>query len=59
MVAKDTTEADVLAKSLLIMGISEGTKFCEDNSIAAYFVDKNLNIFIQNGNPALCGTAVF
>jgi thiamine biosynthesis lipoprotein len=45
VVAKDTTEADVLAKSLLIIGINEGTKFCEDNFIAAYFVDKNLKVY--------------
>ena len=44
VVANTTIEADVLAKSLLIMGIKKGLILCEINSIPAYFMDDNLKI---------------
>ena len=44
VVANSATEADALAKSLLIMGVREGVRFCDDRSIAAYFIDKNLKV---------------
>jgi thiamine biosynthesis lipoprotein len=45
VISDTTTESDILAKSLLIMGIEEGIKFSEEKKIAAYFIDNKLNIF--------------
>jgi len=45
VITDTATQSDVLAKSLLIMGIEKGIKFSEEKEIASYFIDKNLKIF--------------
>ncbi len=44
VVANTATEADVLAKGLLIMGLKKGLILCEISSISAYFTDNDLRI---------------
>lgn len=48
VVADDIVFADIMAKTLLIMGQKNGLKFCEQQKIAALFVDTDANLFLSH-----------
>lgn len=48
VVADDIVFADVMAKSLLIMGEELGLEFCAKNNIAAFYVDNELRTKYSN-----------
>jgi thiamine biosynthesis lipoprotein len=47
IVSDSVIEADILAKSLLIMGLEDGLKFATDNNLAACFIDKDNKSYLS------------
>lgn len=48
VVAKNTEEADVWAKTLFLMGKDQGIKFSQKNNIKSFFLDYRGNLFISD-----------
>lgn len=47
VVHESTSFCDIMAKSLLLMGIANGLAFCRDNFLSAVFIDKQGNNYLS------------
>ncbi len=45
VIGKDTVFCDVMAKTLMIMGVERGLEYCNNNDIAAIFIGKGLDVY--------------
>ncbi len=48
VISSSVTEADIIAKTLLILGLEEGSIFCENHSIPAIFIKKDKTVIVNN-----------
>ncbi len=48
VISSSVTEADIIAKTLLILGLEDGSIFCENHSIPAIFIKKDKTVIVNN-----------